>query len=199
MPICRDCQGTGKVQIKTEITKRCPDCRGTKQLRDGTECKRCNQWGEVGTGEFEVEEKLCTTCWGSGKVSERSLTAWYLIRVVPTTLLVLGLGGALIWAAWQFVDITAVTALAIVVVFGLWGGLMYRFTSQMPDIGEISPPNWFLNRAIPTTITAIAIGGAAVWASWVYLQNAPVTAILGLAAVLMWAAIMYYYIARLPD
>jgi len=199
MPVCRTCQGTGKTIVKTEFTTRCPDCDGTKHLRDGTACKRCNQWGEIGTGKFKTEEKLCTSCWGSGKVSERSLTAWYLARVVPTTLLVLGLGGVIIWAAWQWVDITWVTGLAIMLVFGLWGSLMYRFTSQMPDIGEISPPNWFLNRAIPTTITAIAVGGAAVWLSWVYLQNAPVTAIISLAVVAMWAAIMYYYIIRLPE
>lgn len=92
-----------------------------------------------------------------------------------------------------------VTALLIIIVFGLWGSIMYHFTSQMPDIGEISPTNWFLNRAIPTTITALAIGAAVIWASWFYLQSAPVTAILGLAGVLMWAVVMYYYIVRLPE
>lgn len=199
MPTCRTCRGTGKIEVKTEITRRCPDCDATKVLRDGTECKRCNQWGEIGTGKFKTEEKLCDTCWGSGTVSEGSLTAWFLVRTVPTTLLVLGLGGAAIWAAWNFVDVTWVTALAIIIVFGLWGWLMGHFTTQMPDIGEISPTNWFLSRAIPTTFTAIAIGGSVTYTSWVYLQNAPVTAILGLAAVLMWAAIMYYYIIRLPE
>ena len=199
MPTCRACQGTGKIEVKTEITRRCPDCDGTKVLADDTPCKRCNQWGEIGTGKFKAEEKLCTTCWGSGKVSEKSLTTWFLIRAVPTTLLVLGLGGALIWAVWTFVFIPALLAAAIIGVFGLWGTIMYRFTRQMPDIGEISPTNWFLSRAIPTTITTIAVGGAVVWVSWVYLANAPVTAILGLTMMLMWAAIMYYYISRLPE
>ena len=181
------------------MTTRCPDCDAAKILPDGSECKRCNQWGEIGTGDFKVEEKLCTTCWGSGRVSEGSLTTWFLVRVVPTTLIVLGLGGVAIWAAWSFAGIPWLTALVTVIVFGLWGILMYHFTRQMPDIGEISPTNWFLSRAIPTTITAIAIGGVVVWTSWVYLQNAPVTAILGLATVLMWAAIMYYYITHLPE
>jgi hypothetical protein len=121
------------------------------------------------------------------------------VRVVPTTLIVLGLGGVAIWAAWNFVGIAWVIALTTIIVFGLWGGLMYHFTRQMPDIGEISPTNWFLSRAIPTTITAMAIGGVIVWASWVHLQNAPVTAILGLTSVLMWAVIMYYYITHLPE
>ncbi|RME96881.1 MAG: hypothetical protein D6768_20960 [Chloroflexi bacterium] len=199
MPTCRECHGSGKVKIKTEITTRCPDCDGSKLLPDGSACERCNKWGEIGTGEFEVEEKLCTTCWGSGKVSEQSLTVWFLIRVIPTTLLVLGLGGALIWGVWQFVGNPGITAAAIIAVFGLWGALMNRFTTQMPDIGEISPTNWFLSRAIPTTLTALAVGGAAVWITWVYLQNLPLVAIVGLAAVAMWAAIMYYYIIRLPE
>ncbi len=199
MPTCRTCRGTGKIEVKTEITRRCPDCDATKRLPDGTVCKRCNQWGEIGTGKFEVEEKLCDTCWGSGTVSEGSLTTWFLVRVVPATLLVLGLGGAAIWAAWTYLDVLWVTTLLVIIVFGLWGWLMYHFTTQMPDIGEISPPNWFLSRAIPTTITAIAIGSAVVWSLWVYLQNAPVAAIFGLAAVVMWAAIMYYYIIRLPE
>ena len=199
MPTCRECRGTGKVTVKNELTTRCPDCDGSKRLSDGTECKRCNQWGEIGTGDFEIEEKLCTTCWGSGKVSEGSLTTWYLVRVIPTTLLVLGIGLALIWASWSFLGNVGVTALLIIIVFGLWGSVMYYFTSKMPDIGEISSTNWFLNRAIPTTITALAVGGAVIWASWYYLQNAPVTAILGLAGVLMWAVVMYYYIVQLPE
>lgn len=199
MPTCRECQGTGRIQVKTEITTRCPDCDGTKVLPDGSECERCNQWGEIGTGEFKTEEKLCTTCWGSGQVSEGSLTTWFLVRTIPTTLLVLGLGGALIWAAWQFVGLPALTGGLIIVVFGVWGGIMGHFTGQMPDIGEISPTNWFLSRAIPTTLTALAIGGAAVWLSWVYLENAPITAIIGLAAVAIWAAIMFFYIIRLPE
>jgi hypothetical protein len=85
-------------------------------------------------------------------------------------------------------------ALVTTLVFGAWGGVMSYFTSQMPDIGEISATNWFLSRAIPTTITAIAIGGTIAWASWVHLQNAPVTAIIGLATALMWGAVMYFYI-----
>jgi hypothetical protein len=199
MPTCRECGGTGKIQEKIEVTTRCPDCDAAKILPDGSECKRCNQWGEIGTGEFKIEEKLCTTCWGSGQVSEGSLTTWFLVRVVPTTLIVLGLGGVAIWAVWNFVGIPWAIALITIIVFGLWGGVMVHFTRQMPDIGEISPTNWFLSRAIPTTITAVAIGGVIVWASWVHLQNAPVTAILGLTSVLVWAVIMYYYITHLPE
>lgn len=57
MPTCRECRGTGKVTIKNELTTRCPDCDGSKHLPDSTECKRCNQWGEIGTGEFESGRK----------------------------------------------------------------------------------------------------------------------------------------------
>ncbi len=199
MPTCRECHGTGKIEVKTELTKRCPDCDGTRLLAAGTECELCNQWGEVGTGEFKVEEKLCTTCWGSGKVTEGSLTTWFLVRVVPTTLLVLGGGGTAMWAAWNYVGITWVTAFVIIIVFGLWGRLMYHFTSQMPGISEISPPNWFLSRAVPTTLTAIAIGGAVVWTAWVYSQNAPATAILALAAFAIWGVLMFYFIIHLPE
>ena len=30
MPICRECNGAGKVKVKTEIMARCPDCDGTR-------------------------------------------------------------------------------------------------------------------------------------------------------------------------
>jgi hypothetical protein len=199
MPICRDCRGTGQVEIKTEIMKRCPDCQGTKLLPDGTTCKRCNQWGEIGAGKFNVEKKLCRTCMGSGKVSEGSMTFWFLIRVVPATLIILGGGGALIWAAWSFLDITWLTAFLIVLVFGAWGGLVYYFVVQMPNLGEISVTNWFLIRAIPTTVAALPIGGAIVWAVWFYLNNVPATAILALAAFAVWGVLMYYFISHLPE
>lgn len=200
MPVCRECHGTGQVEAKKEITTRCPDCNGTKQLPDGTACKRCDKWGEIGTGEFEVVgKKLCRTCMGSGQVSEGSLTVWFLVRVVPTTLGILGLGGAGIWASWAFLGIPWVTTLLFIVVFGLWGWLMSYFTSQMPSLGEISATNWFLIRAIPATLVAIAIGGSIVWSSWVYLQNAPVAAILALAAFAVWGAVMYYFISHLPE
>ncbi len=199
MPICRDCQGTGQREIKRELTTRCPDCDGTKQLADGTVCKRCNQWGEIGTGEFQIEKQLCKTCWGSGKVSEGSLTVWFLVRVVPTTLILLGGGGAVMWASWAFLGITWLTALLTLAVFGLWGGLMYYFIGQMPSLGEISVTNWFLIRAIPTSLVALGIGSALVWSSWVYLENAPVTAILLIAVAVVWGVLMYYFISHLPE
>ena len=101
MPICRECQGAGQREVKKEITKRCPDCDGTKRLRDGSECERCNQWGEIGTGKFETEMQLCNVCWGSGTVTEGSVTVWFLLRVVPTTLALLGGGGLAIWLTWR--------------------------------------------------------------------------------------------------
>jgi hypothetical protein len=199
MPICRDCRGTGQRELKKEITTRCPDCDGTKVLKDGTECKRCNRWGEIGTGEFQIEKKLCTTCMGSGKVSEGSVTAWFLVRVVPTTLILLGGGVALIWASWTFVGRTWLTASISIVMFGLWGGAMYYFIKDMPSLGEISVTNWFLIRAIPTTLVALGAGGPAVWASWVYGQNAPVTSILTIAVAAIWGVMMYFFISHLPE
>jgi membrane associated rhomboid family serine protease len=69
----------------------------------------------------------------------------------------------------------------------------------MPSLGEISVTNWFLIRAIPTTVIALAIGGTVVWSSWVYLQNAPVTAILVIATAAIWGVLMYYFISHLPE
>ena len=199
MPICRDCHGTGQREVQVEVTTRCPDCHGTKQLSDGTECKRCNQWGEIGTGKFNIEKKLCKTCMGSGKVSETSLTLWYLVRAVPTTLILLGGGLAVIWLSWSLAAEVWLTALLTVIVFGLWGGAMHYFAAQLPGLGQISATNWFLIRAIPTTIASLAVGGALVWISWFYLQNAPVTAIIALAAFAIWGVLMFFYISHLPE
>lgn len=199
MPICRECRGAGQIEVKTEIMTRCPDCDATKQLPDGTLCKRCNQWGEIGTGKFNVEKQLCKTCWGSGKVSEGSLTVWFLVRVVPTTLILLGGGGAIIWAAWAFLDIPWLTASLTIIFFGAWGRIVYYFVAQMPSLGEISVNNWFLIRAIPTTVAALPIGAALVWTSWIYLENAPVTAIIALATFAIWGVLMYFFISHLPE
>lgn len=199
MPVCRDCLGTGKREVKTEIKTRCPDCDGTKRLPDGAECKRCDKWGQIGAGEYNVELKLCTTCLGSGRVSEGSLTVWFLLRVVPTTLLLVGGGLAVAWASWTFLGSALVTTILTVLFFGLWGGSMVYFIRQMPSLGEISVTNWFLIRAIPTTVVALAIGGTVIWSSWVYLHNAPVTAILVIAFAAVWGVLMYYFISHLPE
>lgn len=199
MPICRDCQGTGQRQVKKEIMTRCPDCDGTKRLPDGTECERCDRWGEIGTGEFKVESQLCNTCWGSGKVSEGSVTVWFLVRAVPATLVLLGGGAAVIWASWAFLGDVLITSIASIIVFGVWAGLMYYFIKQMPKLGEISATNWFLIHSVPTTLSALGIGAPLVWSSWVYLENAPVTAILIIAAFAIWGALMYYFISHLPE
>ncbi len=199
MPICRDCHGTGQKEVKTEITARCPDCDGTKQLPDGAACKRCDKWGEIGTGEFNVEKQLCKTCWGSGKVTERSLTVWFLVRVVPVTLALVGGGIAAIWASWSFLGIVWLTALLTIIFFGAWGGLVFYFADQLPSLGEISAVNWFLIRAIPTTVASIAVGGAIGWVSWFYLQNLPVTVIFALAAFAVWGTLMYFFISHLPE
>ena len=199
MPVCRDCHGTGQREIKTEITTRCPDCDGTKQLSDGSACKRCNKWGEIGTGEFNVEKKLCKTCMGSGKVSETSLTVWYLVRAVPTTLVLLVGGLVAIWLSWSYVGAVWLTALLTIVVFGVWGNLMYYFAQQLPGLGQISATNWFLIRAIPTTISALAVSGAIIWATWFYSQNAAATTILIVAALAVWGVLMYFFISHLPE
>jgi hypothetical protein len=199
MPVCRECAGTGQKIRKKEIMKHCPTCQGTKRLPNGAECERCNQWGEVGTGEFEVDKQLCNTCWGSGKVSEGSVTVWFLLRAVPATLVLLGGGGAAIWATWVFSGNPLATSIVSVVVFGVWGGLMAYFIGQMPTLGEISTTNWFLIRAIPTTLVALELGGAILWSSWVYLVSPPVTALLAVAIFALWGVLMYYFISHLPE
>ena len=199
MPTCRECHGTGQIEIKTERTTRCPDCQGTKQLPDGADCKRCNQWGEIGTGKFNIEKKLCRTCMGSGKVSEGSLTFWFLVRVVPATLLLLIVGIPIIWVSWAFVGAAWLTTLLTVIFFGAWGGAMYYFVSQMPGLGEISPTVWFLIRAIPTTVVALTTGGAIIWAAWVYTENLGIPAIVALGVIAVWGALMAYFILNLPE
>jgi hypothetical protein len=199
MPVCRECGGTGQREIKKEITQRCPDCHGTKRLKGGLECERCNDWGEIATGEFETEKQLCNECWGSGRVSEGSVTVWFLLRVVPATIVFLGGGGLAIWLSWRTLSNPLLTSIASVLFFGGWGGAMVYFIKQMPRLGEISVTNWFLIRAIPTTLVALGAGGPVVWSSWVYGQNAPVTAILAIAAFAIWGALMYYFISHLPE
>src|SRR5262245_57357082 len=133
MPICRDCQGTGQRDIKKEIMTRCPDCEGTKHLPDGTDCPRCDQWGEVGTGEYQIEKQLCKTCWGSGKVSQQAVTVWFLIRAIPTTLVALGLGGVAVWGSWLYLQSAPVTVIVLLAVLAIWGTLMYYFISHLPE------------------------------------------------------------------
>lgn len=199
MPICRDCNGTGQREIKKEITTLCPDCHGSKQLPDGMECKRCDKWGQIGTGKFNVQKKLCQTCLGSGKVTEGSLTTWFLLRVVPATLVIFGSGGAVIWAVLTFMESPLLAAIVSVLDFGGWGILMSYFIRQMPRMGEISPTNWFLIRAIPTTVVALGVGIPIVWVTWIILANAVVTAIVALAAFALWGAVMYYFISHMPE
>jgi hypothetical protein len=199
MPVCLECRGVGQIEKKRELTTRCPNCDGSKRLPDGLECKRCDKWGEIATGEFEVEKQLCTTCWGSGKVSEGSLTAWFLLRVVPASLLLVGGGVAAAWGMWAWLGNSLAVAAVTIIFFGGWASLMVHFIGQMPGMGEISPTNWFLIRAIPTTLTALAIGAAVVWSSWDALQSAPVTAVLALAAFALWGVLMYYFISHLPE
>ena len=199
MPVCRVCRGTGQRDIKKEITQRCPVCKGTKRLRNGQECERCTEWGEIPTGEFEIETQLCNECWGSGQVTEESVTVWFLIRAVPATLLILGGGGAAIWAAWRFLADPLITSSLSFIVFVGWGGLMVYLIRQMPTLGEISATNWFLIRAVPTSLVALGAGAPVVWLSWLYLQNAPVTAILTITVFAVWGALMYYFISHLPE
>lgn len=199
MPTCRVCRGTGQVEVRIPIMVRCPDCDGTKRLPDGTECKRCNKWGEIESGESKSETKLCTTCMGSGQVSEGSVTVWFLVRAIPAALVLLGGGSAAAWGSWSYLGNTLVTSLIIIIFFGGWGGIIAYLLGQMPRLGEISVTNWFLIRSIPTTLVALAVGGAVVWSSWVYLKNAPITTILILAAFGIWGAFMFYFISHLPD
>jgi hypothetical protein len=199
MPACRDCGGTGHRDIKKEITTRCPDCHGAKTLPNGADCERCNQWGEVGTGQFEVEKQLCKTCWGSGKVSEGSVMTWYLVRAVPATLLLVGGGAALAWLAWSLAGSPLLAAGVLVLFLGGWGGLMAYFVRQMPGLGQISTTTWLLMRAIPATVVALGAGGPAVWASWLALQNALVTFVLAMAVFVAWGILMFFFISNLPE
>jgi len=198
MPVCRDCGGTGQKVIKKEIMTRCPDCGGNRVLNDGSECERCNKWGEIGTGEFEVEEKLCQTCWGSGQVSEGSVMTWFLVRAVPSALVLLGGGLVGAWLLWPVLD-GVVAAIVLVLTFGIWGGLIYTWVKQTPGMGEISSTNWFLIRGIPTTLVALGTGAPAAWASWALLANAIVTFVILIITFIVWGVLMFMFINNLPE
>jgi hypothetical protein len=99
----------------------------------------------------------------------------------------------------MFLQNVLIVTVLTVLFFGGWGTLMAYFIGQMPSLGEISVTNWFLIRAIPTTVVALAIGGTIVWSSWVYLENAPVTAILVVAAAAVWGVLMFFFISHLPE
>jgi len=198
MPVCRECGGTGQKKIKKEIMTRCPDCGGNRVLNDGTECERCNKWGEIGTGEFEVEEKLCQTCWGSGHVSEGSVMTWFLVRAVPSALVLLGGGLIGAWLLWPVLD-GVLAAIALILTFGVWGGFIFYWLKQTPDMGEISSTNWFLIRAVPTTLVALGTGVPAAWASWVGLENAIVTFVILIITFAVWGVLMFLFINNLPE
>jgi len=198
MPVCRDCGGTGQRKIKKEIMTRCPDCGGTQVLNDGSECERCNKWGEIGTGEFEVEEKLCQTCWGSGHVSEGSVMTWFLVRAAPTALVLLGGGLIGAWLLWPVLD-GVPAAIVLILTFGIWAGLIYYWLKQTPGMGEISSTNWFLIRGIPTTLVALGTGAPAAWASWALLGNAIVTFVILIITFAVWGVLMFMFINNLPE
>jgi hypothetical protein len=198
MPTCRDCGGTGQRKIKKEIMNRCPDCGGSRVLNDGSPCERCNKWGEIGTGEFEVEEKLCQTCWGSGKVSEGSVMAWFLLRSAPSALVLLGGGLTGAWALWPAVGVLP-AAIVLILTFGIWGGLVYTWLKQTPDMGEISSSNWFLIRAVPTTLVALGTGAPAAWATWSVMANPIVTFVILIVTFAVWGVLMFMFISNLPE
>jgi hypothetical protein len=198
MPVCRDCRGTGQREIKKEIMTRCPDCGGSRVLNDGTECERCNKWGEIGTGKYEVEAKLCQTCWGSGRVSEGSVMTWFLVRAVPSALVLLGGGLVGAWLLWPVVGVLP-AAIVLILTFGIWGGLIYTWLKQTPGMGEISAMNWFLIRAIPATLVALGTGAPAAWASWAVLENALVTFVILIITFMVWGVLMFFFINNLPE
>jgi hypothetical protein len=198
MPVCRECGGTGQKEIKKEIMTRCPDCGGTQVLNDGTECERCNKWGEIGTGEFEVESKLCQTCWGSGQVSEGSVMTWFLVRALPSGLVLLGGGLIGAWLLWPVLD-GVLAAIILIFTFGIWGSLIYYWLKQTPSMGEISSTNWFLIRGIPATLVALGPGAPAAWASWVLLENAIVTFVILIITFAVWGVMMFLFINNLPE
>lgn len=198
MPVCRECGGTGQKEIKKEIMTRCPDCGGTQVLNDGTECERCNKWGEIGTGEFEVESKLCQTCWGSGQVSEGSVMTWFLVRALPSGLVLLGGGLIGAWLLWPVLD-GVLAAIILIFTFGIWGSLIYYWLKQTPSMGEISSTNWFLIRGIPATLVALGTGAPAAWASWVLLENAIVTFVILIITFAVWGVMMFLFINNLPE
>ena len=103
------------------------------------------------------------------------------------------------WASWSFLGLPWLTTLLTVIIFGLWGGLMYYFIGQMPGLGEISVTNWFLIRVIPTTVVALAAGGSLVWSAWVYTQNLAIPALIALVLIIVWGGFMYYFISHLPE
>jgi hypothetical protein len=197
--------GTGHAGKKVALMTRCPDCGGTQVLPDGEACGKCNEWGEVPTGKSKTEKQLCKTCWGSGKVDEKYVTIWTLLRFVPGGLALCVLAGLGTWLLWGVVGsllpVPSGVAAAIFVslICAVWGGVSYHFVGQMQKFGQYSMTTWFVTRAVPTTLVAVGTGGGAILALWLLSQHLLATAIFAIVVFFVWGGLMAYFITRLPE
>ncbi|MEM7347709.1 MAG: hypothetical protein AAF485_26045 [Chloroflexota bacterium] len=133
MPACQTCGGSGRRAIKKEVKTHCPECHGTKELPDGTTCKTCDDWGEVGTGQFKKTEQLCKTCLGSGQVSQGNVNFWFALWAVPISLILLGGGGFASWLVWDSFDSGPIAAIVAITCLTIWGVVMYYLINTLPE------------------------------------------------------------------
>lgn len=194
MPICRNCQGTGQIEVRVPRTKLCPDCGGSKVLPDGRSCRRCDQSGEIPTGGYKVIKELCHTCWGSGRVSQQVVNIWFLLRTVPTTLLLLGGGAMVAWVSWVYLGIVLLTASLIILFLALWGGLMFHFINGLLDFGPVNPTLWFVSRAGVSSLVLLGIGSSIVWIISEFYLDVRVLSLSALFVLAVWAIFMFILI-----
>lgn len=194
MPICQNCQGTGQIEVRVPRTKLCPDCGGGKVLPDGRPCRRCDQSGEIPTGGYKAIKELCHTCWGSGRVSQQAVNIWFLLRTVPTTLLLLGGGAMIAWVSWVYLGIVPLTASLIIIFLAGWGGLMYRFINGLLDFGPVNPTLWFISRATVSSLVLLGIGSSIVWIISEFYLDVRVISLSALFVLAVWAIFMFLLI-----
>lgn len=66
-------------------------------------------------------------------LGEISVTNWFLIRTIPTTLVAIAVGGSVVWISWVYGQSPLVTVILALITFGVWGAFMYYFISHLPE------------------------------------------------------------------
>jgi len=167
-------------------------------MSNGQDCPHCNEWGEMPTGKYKTEKQLCNVCWGSGEISQSRVSVWFLLRAVPTMLLLIG-GCMGAWLLWQSFANVIVTALLIMITLSIWGGLMYTIIRQLPNFGELDPNTWFFWCAVPSSVFVLGMGTALLWILWSFVPESTVIVIAAFGVFIVWAMLIYYLMSDLPE
>lgn len=194
MPICHICDGTGQKEVPINVTKRCPECSGSVTLPDGSRCKRCQRTGEIATGRRKIILDLCDNCWGSGEISHLAVNVWFSLRVIPLSLLILGLGAGFTWFIWGLTDNVPLITTPMILSLLTWGGMVLYYTDQLHQFGPIPALRWFLLRAGSSSIIILGVGAAVTWIVATIAIDPRIIISTGLTVLGVWAMAMVYFI-----